>query len=303
MIYTVTLNPSLDYIVSVNDFRMGIVNRTCQELIYPGGKGINVSLVLKNLGYDSTALGFVAGFTGTELSERLQEKGINTDFIRTREGRTRINVKIRSSKESEINAQGPSINISELNSLYERLDQLQDKDVLILGGSVPQSLPATIYMDIMNRLKLKSVKIIVDATKELLINTLKYRPFLIKPNNQELSEIFHKELTNKKDVTVYAIKLRDMGAQNVMVSMAGEGAVLVTEQNKTYMADAPEGKVKNSVGAGDSMVAGFLAGFFGSNDYEIAFKMGICAGSASAFSDTLATKEEVLAIMNSHSFL
>lgn len=302
MIYTVTLNPSIDYIVTVPDFQLGIVNRTAREIIYPGGKGINVSMVLKNLGYDSTALGFTAGFTGEELSKRLMDKGITTQFIHVKKGQSRINVKIRSHEESEINGQGPFIDISEINSLYEILDRLQDEDILILGGSIPESMSSTIYMGIMERLSHKKIKIIVDATRELLVNVLHFRPFLIKPNNHELSEIFGVELESREEIITYAKKLREMGAQNVLVSMAGEGAVLVTEQDEVYEAEAPKGVVKNSVGAGDSMVAGFIAGYLDTHDYRQAFKMGVCTGSASAFSEELATREEVLNILNSHKF-
>lgn len=302
MIYTVTLNPSIDYIVSVNDFQGGIVNRTSKEIIYPGGKGINVSLVLKNLGYDSTALGFVAGFTGEELTKRLMEKGIVSDFIHAKQGYTRINIKIRSNEESEINGKGPYIENSEINSLYKKLDELQDEDILVLGGSVPESMPPTIYMSIMERLNGKRIKIIVDATKDLLINVLKYKPFLIKPNNHELSELFDIELQNKDEIVIYAKKLQEMGAQNVIVSMAGEGAVMVTDEKNVYKVEAPKGKVKNSVGAGDSMVAGFIAGYLDAGIYSEAFKMGVCTGSASAFCEDLATKKEVINILNTHQF-
>lgn len=302
MIYTVTLNPSIDYIVSVSDFRLGVVNRTTKEIIYPGGKGINVSMVLKNLGYDSTALGFMAGFTGEELSKRLKEKGISADFINVKKGQTRINIKLRSNEESEINGQGPFVDISEINSLYEKLDGLLEEDVLVLGGSIPESMSSTIYMGIMERLTHKNIKIIVDATKDLLVNVLKYKPFLIKPNNHELSEIFGVELHSKEEIIIYAKKLKEMGARNVIISMAGEGAVMISEEDEVYVSEAPKGTVKNSVGAGDSMVAGFIAGYLDTKNYKEAFKMGVCTGSASAFSEELATKEEVLNILNSHKF-
>lgn len=302
MIYTVTLNPSLDYIVSVQDFQVGIVNRTKDELLYPGGKGINVSMVLKNLGIESTALGFIAGFTGKELGRKLNEKGIYTDFISVKQGMSRINVKIRSNQESEINGIGPNISENEMDLLYEKLNQLNDEDILVLAGSIPESVPSTIYKDIMEKLIDKKIKIVVDATKDLLVNVLSYKPFLVKPNNHELGEIFGVELHSREDVIPYANKLREMGAQNVLVSMAGEGAVLVTEQGDVYITEAPKGKLKNSVGAGDSMVAGFIAGYLNSKDYKEAFKMGVCTGSASAFSEELATKDEVLNLLNSHKF-
>lgn len=302
MIYTVTFNPSLDYIVSVDDFKPGCVNRTKEEIIYAGGKGINVSMVLKNLGFDSTALGFFAGFTGTEICRMLEEQGVNSDFIEVEEGISRINIKLRSNEESEINGQGPLIQEKHIQKLYEKLDKLQDGDVLVLAGSIPSVMPESMYMDIMKYLEGKDLKIVVDATKALLMNVLQYRPFVIKPNNHELGEIFGVELKEKKDVIVYAKKLREKGARNVIVSMAGNGAVFVGEDGSVYESEAPKGKVVNSVGAGDSMVAGFLAGYLQSGDYKEAFKLGVCTGSASAFSEKLATKAEVDFIMNAHSF-
>ncbi len=303
MIYTVTFNPSLDYIVTVDDFICGIVNRTKEERIYPGGKGINVSIVLKNLGFDNTALGFLAGFTGEQIETLLKEQGISTDFIKVHEGMSRINVKLRSNEETEINGQGPMIAVTEIKSLYEKLDRLKEDDILVLAGSIPTVMPDSMYMDIMKYLEGRKIRIVVDATKELLKNVLIYRPFLIKPNNHELGELFGVILTEKKEVAVYAEKLREQGARNVLVSMAGAGAVLVTEDGQVFMADAPHGKVKNSVGAGDSMVAGFLAGYLENEDYEAAFYKGLCTGSASAFSEGLAKKEEVLALQEANKSL
>ncbi len=297
MIYTVTFNPSLDYIVTVEDFTCGIVNRTKNEIIYPGGKGINVSIVLKNLGYESTALGFRAGFTGAALEKMLDEKGIATDFIQVEEGMTRINVKLRSGEETEINGQGPVIKPEDIQKLYRKLDSLQDGDILVLAGSIPDVMPGSIYMDIMKHLENKKLRIVVDATKDLLVNVLQYHPFLVKPNNHELGEIFGVELREKEDVILYAKKLQEMGARNVLVSMAGEGAVLVAEDSSIFKAEAPKGRVRNSVGAGDSMVAGFLAGYLEKNSLREAFRMGVCTGSASAFSEELATKEEVLLLL------
>uniref|UniRef100_UPI0040565775 1-phosphofructokinase n=1 Tax=Acetatifactor sp. TaxID=1872090 RepID=UPI0040565775 len=297
MIYTITFNPSLDYVVTVNNFTCGIVNRTKDERIFPGGKGINVSMVLKNLGYESTALGFQAGFTGKELQRLLEEKGVVTDFIKVRKGISRINVKLRSDMESEINGQGPVISEEEIAKLYEKLDALQDGDILVLAGSIPDVMPGSMYMDIMKYLQDKKLRIVVDATKDLLVNVLQYNPFLIKPNNHELGEIFGVTLENKRDVVIYAKKLQEKGARNVLVSMAGEGAVLVTEEGTVLQAEAPVGKVVNSVGAGDSMVAGFLAGYLEDGDYVSAFRKGLCTGSASAFSEELATKEEVEALL------
>ena len=304
MIYTVTFNPSLDYIVGVDEFKTGKVNRTAEELILPGGKGINVSIVLKNLGMESIPLGFAGGFTGEEIHRLLKERKVEEQFVRVKKGISRINVKLRSlqagengektvSEESEINGMGPEISGEELEIFYQQLDTLQKGDILVLAGSIPTVLPPTIYRDIMKRLQKREIMIVVDATKDLLVNVLEYHPFLIKPNNYELGEIFGVTLRTKEDVVLYAEKLQEMGACNVLVSMAGDGAVLVAENGSVYQAEAPEGQVKNSVGAGDSMVAGFLYGYLNSGTYEDAFYYGICSGSASAFSKNLATCREV----------
>lgn len=303
MIYTVTFNPSLDYIVTVENFTCGAVNRTTDEKIFPGGKGINVSMVLKNLGFHNTALGFLAGFTGDKLKALVQAKGVCADFIEVEEGMTRINVKLRSRQETEINGQGPAIRESEIQKLYERLDCMTHGDILVLAGSIPDIMPQTIYMDIMRHLKDKNLKIVVDATKDLLVNVLEYQPFLIKPNNHELGEIFGVAINTRDEVVQYAKKLQEKGARNVLVSMAGEGAVLVAEDQTIYQADAPKGKVVNSVGAGDSMVAGFLAGYLENGNYQDAFKMGVCTGSASAFSEELATKKEVIELLSNNQTL
>ena len=297
MIYTVTFNPSLDYIVSVDHFQVGAVNRTNTELMFPGGKGINVSMVLKNLGYDSVALGFMAGFTGKEIVRLLEEREVKSDFINVAEGISRINVKLRSDEESEINGMGPAISAADIDKLYAQLDKLADGDVLVLAGSIPSVMPESMYMDIMKYLEDKNLHIVVDATKDLLMNVLPYHPFLIKPNNHELGEIFGVTLNTKEEVIPYAKKLQEKGARNVLISMAGEGALLVTEDDQVFESMPPKGKVKNSVGAGDSMVAGFIAGYMNSHDYEEAFYMGLCTGSASAFSDNLATKPEVTALL------
>lgn len=297
MIYTLTFNPSLDYIVTVEGFTCGVVNRTCGEVIFPGGKGINVSMVLNNLGFENTALGFLAGFTGDELKSLVEQKGIHAEFIPVETGMTRINVKLRSDEETEINGQGPAIGETDIKKLYERLDALTDGDILVMAGSIPDVMPETMYMDIMKYLQKKDLKIVVDATKDLLVNVLQYHPFLIKPNNHELGEIFRVKITEKADVINYAEKLQEQGARNVLVSMAGDGAVLVAEDGTVLQAEAPKGTVVNSVGAGDSMVAGFLAGYIGHGTYEKAFQMGVCTGSASAFSEELATKEQVIRLM------
>ena len=297
MIYTVTFNPSLDYIVKVEDFETGKVNRTVEERIFPGGKGINVSLVLKNLGMNSTTLGFVAGFTGREILRLLAERGVETDFIPVEGGLSRINVKLRSNKESEINGQGPNISEENIKKLYERLDRLQEGDYLVLAGSIPDSMSSSTYQDIMEYLKEKKVSVIVDATRQLLLNVLPFHPFLIKPNNHELGEMFGVEIRSKEEVVHNGKKLQEMGARNVLVSMAGEGAVLITENEEVFTASAPKGEVVNSVGAGDSMVAGFLYGYITFSDYQKAFVYGVCTGSASAFSIDLATRDDVMRLM------
>ena len=294
MIYTVTFNPSLDYIVSVNDFQLGLTNRTDSELILPGGKGINVSTILMNLGIDSTAFGFAAGFTGEEIIREVEAMGIRSDFITIDSGISRINLKLKNIDGTEINGSGPEISEEKIEELLRKLDILGEGDILVLAGSIPASMPADMYSTIMERLQHKNVTFIVDATKDLLINVLKYKPFLIKPNNHELGELFDVKLTTREEVIPYGKKLQKQGARNVLISMAGEGAVLVAEDGSVYEAPAPKGTLVNAVGAGDSMVAGFTAGWIEKKDYRHAFYMGVSAGSASAFSEYLATKEEIM---------
>ena len=296
MIYTVTFNPSLDYIVSVNDFQLGLTNRTDSELILPGGKGINVSTILMNLGIDSTAFGFAAGFTGEEIIREVEAMGIRSDFIKIDSGISRINLKLKNIDGTEINGSGPEISEEKIEELLRKLDILGEGDILVLAGSIPASMPADMYSTIMERLQHKNVTFIVDATKDLLINVLKYKPFLIKPNNHELGEIFGVELKTRQDVIPYGKKLQEKGARNVLISMAGEGAVLVAEDGQVFEKPAPKGTLVNGVGAGDSMVAGFMAGWMEKQDHEYAFHMGISAGSASAFSENLATREEIQAV-------
>lgn len=302
MIYTVTLNPSLDYVVDVDDFELGRTNRAVSERLYAGGKGINVSFVLKNLGFESTALGFSAGFTGEEIKKQIQERGITENFITVLNGQSRINIKLRGQQETEINGMGPDIEKEHIQQLLKKLSVLSTGDYLILAGSVPMKINDTIYYDILKTLDKKGIKAVVDTTGDLLLNVLKYHPFLIKPNIHELSELFSTEIKTKEEVVQYGLKLQDMGAQNVIVSMAGDGAVFICENGEIYKSEAPKGVVKNSVGAGDSMVAGFLAGFCETKDFAKAFKMGVCTGSASAFSEDLATKEQVGQVMDAHSF-
>lgn len=297
MIYTVTFNPSLDYIVGVKDFKLGATNRTSYEQMLAGGKGINVSYVLKNLGFESTAIGFLAGFVGEELKRRIVADGINADFLTLEDGISRINVKLKDIDGTEINGMGPDIAPDKVKELRAKINTLKAGDILVLAGSIPQSMPDTIYMDIMADLQGRGVNIVVDATRDLLMNVLSYRPFLIKPNNHELGEIFGVVLRKREEVIPYARKLQEKGARNVLVSMAGEGAVLIDENGREYMSEAPEGKVVNAVGAGDSMVAGFIAGYLEKKDYEYAFHKGLAAGSASAFSEQLATDEEVEALL------
>lgn len=296
MIYTVTFNPSLDYIVSVEDFKLGLTNRTSSELMLPGGKGLNVSMVLGNLGIANTALGFVAGFTGEEIVRRIERMGVKSDLIPVDGGISRINVKLKSIDGTEINGCGPQISEGSVQKLMDKLSVLEAGDVLVLAGSIPGSMPDDIYREIMRKLAGRGVMTVVDATKDLLVNVLEYHPFLVKPNNHELGEIFGVTLKTREEVVPYAKKMQEMGAVNVLVSMAGEGAVLAAADGSVHAAPAPEGKLVNGVGAGDSMVAGFVAGWLAKQDYAHAFAMGVAAGSASAFSELLATKEEVEAV-------
>ena len=298
MIYTVTFNPSLDYIVRLDSFTAGEINRVNYEQVLGGGKGINVSIVLGNLGHESTALGFTAGFTGEEIKRQLDGFGVKHDFVQLPEGFTRINVKVKADKETEINGQGPDISEAKREELFEKLDTLAEGDTLVLAGTIPKTLPDDIYEKIMARLEGRGIRIIVDAEKKLLLNVLKYHPFLIKPNNHELGDMFGVKLTTDEEIITYAKKLQEKGAQNVLISMAGDGAILLTADGKHYKSPAPKGKLINSVGAGDSMVAGFITGYIESQgDFETAFHMGVATGSASAFSENLATRPEVEALL------
>ena len=298
MIYTVTFNPALDYVVRLPAFEPGEVNRTGSEDIQPGGKGINVSCVLGQLGVQSVALGFVAGFTGAALEEGLARRGVRTDFIRLPEGLTRINVKIKAFVETEINGRGPAIPAGALEELFRKLERLAAGDVLVLAGSIPASLPSDIYQRILARLAPKGVLCAVDATGELLVKVLPYRPFLIKPNGHELGEIFGRTLSTDGEIAECARLLQQKGARNVLVSMAGDGALLLDEGGNVHRLEAFKGKVKNSVGAGDSMVAGFVAGWLEKGDWAWALRLGSACGSATAFSDALATRAEIEALLN-----
>lgn len=292
MIYTVTFNPAIDYIVHTGTMQVGQVNRSQGEELYFGGKGINVSFVLHELCLPSKALGFVAGFTGAAIEAGIQEQGIATDFVHLDSGFSRINVKIKSGEETELNGQGPNISEAAVAELFEKLNQLQDGDILILAGSIPNTMPADSYEKILAHLSDKKIKVVVDATKDLLLKVLPYHPFLIKPNNHELGELFGVTLHSIEEIATYAKKLQEMGAQNVLISMAGDGALLIDETGKQHVCGVCKGTVKNSVGAGDSMVAGFVAGSM-HGDYEAALKLGTAAGGATAFSEGLAQRAEI----------
>ena len=294
MIYTVTFNPALDYVVWVDHFTTGSVNRTAEEKIFYGGKGINVSAVLASLGYPSTALGFVAGFTGDEIERGVETLGFSSDFIRVKKGMSRINVKLKSEEESEINGRGPEITTEDVNELFRKLEHLKAEDILVLSGSIPATIDSRIYEMILEKLEGRGILTVVDAEKDLLLNVLKYHPFLIKPNNHELGEMFGVVLENDAAIVEYARRLQDMGARNVLVSMAGDGAMLVAENKEIYHLGVAKGIVRNSVGAGDSMVAGFLAGYLENKDYAHALRLGTAAGGATAFSDGLGTRDEIM---------
>ncbi len=298
MIFTVTFNPSLDYIVRVDEMRLGTINRTNYEQLLPGGKGINVSIVLGNLGHPSRALGFSAGVTGVALEKLLADSGVDADLVHVKAGFTRINAKVKAVEETEINGQGPRIAPEDVDALFSKLDVLGQDDTLVISGSVPNTLPSDMYEQVMERLAGRGVRIVVDAERDLLTRVLSYRPFLVKPNNHELGDIFGVTLKTRDEVVPYARRMREMGAQNVLVSMAGEGGVLVAADGQVYQSPAAKGTVVNSVGAGDSCVAGFLVGLMETGSYQTAFRMGLAAGSASAFSDHLATRPEVEDLMS-----
>ena len=298
MIYTITFNPALDYITQVENFKIGEINRTKTETILPGGKGLNVSIVLKNLEIENTALGFVAGFTGEELIRKMESQGVKTDFVKVEKGITRINIKISSMSENKVeetalNGMGPQITKNDIEVLFEKIEKMSTKDMVILSGSIPKNMNNDIYEKICKKLNKKGITFIVDSTQELLMNVLKYNPFLIKPNKEELEETLNCKISTKEDIIDAAKKLKDMGAQNVLVSLGDDGALLLTKEDETYYSKVPKGQLVNTVGSGDSMVAGFLAGYYQTQDYEYALKVGVAAGSASAFSIRLATKEDV----------
>lgn len=296
MIYTVTFNPAIDYVVQTEKIALGSVNRAASEQIYYGGKGINVSAVLAELGIRSKALGFTAGFTGEAIERGVEAMGIDADFVRLKEGTSRINVKIRAEEETELNGQGPHIDDEALSQLFKKLDRLKDGDTLILAGSIPNSLPSNVYERILEMLSDRDIRTVVDASGELLVNVLKYKPFLIKPNDHELGEIFGVNISTYDGVVEYAVKLQAMGARNVLVSMAGSGAILLCENGRLIKCGVCMGTVKNSVGAGDSMLAGFVAGS-AENDLDYALKLGTACGGATAFSEGLAKKELIFELL------
>lgn len=291
MIYTLTLNPSIDYIIEVDNLSLGLVNRTSMDVKFPGGKGINVSRVLSNLGINNKALGYLGGLTGEYIESCLKSLNVNCDFIKVLED-SRINVKIKSNEETEINASGPTISPDKFNELMKKLSSLGENDILVLAGSVQSSLPNDIYLQIQELLKNKGVKIIVDTSGKALLEAVKKKPFLIKPNQHEIEEIFNVSISNENELIEYGHKLINLGAENVIISMAGDGALLISKEG-VFKGNAPKGTVKNSVGAGDSLVGGFVAEYSLSSDIIKAFKNGIASGSASAFSMDLCTKEEV----------
>lgn len=289
MIYTVILNPSIDHVIEMNELQEGIVNKVNIENFYAGGKGINVSKILKEHGVENIALGFISGFTGEFIKNNLEQCGIKNNFINVLNGYSRINMKIKTNEnETEINGLGPSISSSNIKDLFNQLEKLSSNDILVLAGSIPPSLSDNFYEEIMKQLSTKNVKIIVDARNNLLLNVLKYRPFLIKPNHHEISEIFKKEIKTIDELIFHGNKLKEMGAQNVLISMGGDGAILITESNEIYRSNIPKGTLKNSVGSGDSMVGGFITGYLKTNDYKEALKLGAASGSATAYSDDLA---------------
>lgn len=303
MVYTVTFNPALDYIIKIENFEIGKINRSNQEIILPGGKGINVSIVLNSLGIETTTLGFIAGFTGNKIKEEIEKYNIKTDFVKLKNSNSRINVKIAknsNTEETAINCTGPIIDKDNVEILFQKLEKIKNGDIIVLSGSVSKGIENNIYEEICKKLKEKEIKIIVDATKDLLLNTLKYKPFLIKPNKEELEEIFNTKIIDKEQALQYAELLQEKGAKNVIVSMGGQGAVYIDENGYTYKMDAlrnPNSKIINTVGAGDSMVAGFIAGYELFKNHDKAFRMGMAAGAATVNSEFLATKEEIYELL------
>lgn len=293
MVYTITLNPALDYVMKVGKLRYDDINRSKSEEIYYGGKGINVSVILTRLGVHNKALGFVAGFTGRKLEQMLVDEGIDCDFNRLSNGQTRINVKIKADTELDVNASGPDISEDDIKDLMDKLDDIGENDYLVLAGSIPSTLPDDIYERILSRLQSRGVNFIVDATGDLLKKALPYKPFLVKPNHHELGDLFGVETKTEEDIVKYARKVQEMGARNVLVSRAKDGATLIDENSNVTTFANVDGELVNSVGCGDSMVAGFVAGYISKKDYAYALKLGAACGNATAFSEELATADEI----------
>ncbi|MFJ5765764.1 1-phosphofructokinase [Lysinibacillus sp. NPDC093210] len=296
MIYTVTLNPSIDLIVEVADFRINHLNRIERESKFPGGKGINVARVLNTIGVQSVALGYIGGFTGAYIQNALESEGIQTDFVKVQED-TRINIKLKTGDETEINGQGPALTEQNLQDLYKKLERLQSGDFLILAGSIPPSLPTTFYCDLTEKYRIRGVKVVVDAGGKVLAEVLQHKPFLVKPNHHELSDLFGVPIKTMDEIISYGKKVVEMGAENVIVSMAGDGALLFTN-GEVYKASVPKGEVVNSVGAGDSLVAGFIGTYAKEQNYSKAFQVAVATGSATTFSEDLASKEKIDFLLN-----
>lgn len=298
MIYTLTLNPSLDYIVKVKDLKLGETNRTAEETINPGGKGINVSIVLHNLSVPSVALGFLAGFTGSEIEKRLNEENITCDMIHLPEGMSRINCKLQSAEETEVNGMGPEIDRFHLETLVQKLKSLTEDDILVLSGSIPPSLPKNIYAVMITHLNSSSIPVIADTTGSSLLSTLPLHPFLIKPNRAELEELCNHTLSSNEEIFTAMKELQKKGAHNIITSLGKEGAVMLCETGKKFSCRIDNVKAVNTVGAGDSLVAGFIASYFNTHDYQKAFTYSVACATASACSEGFAQKEEVQSLLN-----
>lgn len=296
MIYTVTFNPSLDYTIRIKNFEVGTLNRTNYEEIRVGGKGVNVSIVLTSLGVENIALGFIAGFTGDQIESGMQQLGCKTEFIRLPQGFSRINIKLQDETETEMNGMGPAVSISECERFMMNIKRLKPGDTLVLSGSIPSSMPQDMYEQILDAVDTDKIRVVVDTSSNLLRRTLAYHPFLIKPNLIELGELFGRSLIDYDDIVGCAKHLQEEGARNVLVSMGSAGAILVTDEGQVFSAPAPSGDLVDSIGAGDAMVAGFLAGYLERNSMVDGFAKGLVAGSATAYKQGLATREEIIAI-------
>ena len=300
MIYTLTLNPALDYVMNLSSFEKGEINRSHSEEIHYGGKGINVSVILRRLGESTKALGFASGFTGRKLTEMLRDDDIDCDFTETEKGFTRINVKLRSESETDINASGPPISECDINNLFLKLDEIKSGDLFVLAGSVPKSIPEDIYERILTHVRDRDIHFVIDAEKKLLLSTLRFRPFLIKPNHHELGELFGVKTETEEEIIKYSKELQSLGARNVLVSRAEKGALLLTENGEVFKEKNAPGRFIQSVGCGDSMVAGFISGYMRTNDYSYALKLATACGNATAYSPSLGESEMIERIMKEH---